>query len=322
MTQTRWVVQRLSTLHPDLEIEIAQVHTTGDKVTHLPLTQIGGDGVFVTEIENALHEQRIDLAVHSLKDLPTVQPEDLRLIIAGPREDVRDVLVTREPFQLSLGVLSSALMTSPTGEGLRVGTCSLRRTAQIRRLVPAAQILSLRGNVDTRLRKLESGDYDAIVLAAAGVRRLALVEQLAERLLPLPLDVLLPAPGQGALAIECRAEPEMMALLAPLRDDEVQVTTSAERMFMRRLGAGCYLPVAAYGSIVAEVLTLRGLVASLDGLRCITVQHSIPWTAHSGISDAEELGVNVAEQALMQGAQEIIQSLSLSGSQEQEQQHV
>lgn len=323
MTQTRWVVQRLQKLWPDLEVVIEQVRTTGDKVTNVPLSQIGGDGVFVTEIENALHERRIDLAVHSLKDLPTVQPDDLRLVIVGPREDVRDVLVTREPFHISDGKLYAEHMTSPTGEGLRIGTCSLRRTAQLRTIVPDAQILSLRGNVDTRLRKLESGAYDAIVLASAGIQRLALAEQLAERLTYLPLDLLLPAPGQGALAIECRAEAEIEALLAPLRDEAVQATTSAERMFMRRLGAGCYLPVAAYGAIADEVLTLTGLVASLDGTRRIDVQQRMPWSETAGVtsvSAAEQLGVDVAELALAQGAQEIIQALS--GPREWEQQYV
>lgn len=317
MTQTQWVVQRLRQQWPDLDVEIEQIHTTGDKVTNVPLSQIGGDGVFVTEIERALHERRIDLAVHSLKDLPTVQPDDLRLVVTGPREDVRDVFVSRELFQLSQafhisqqGTLVSEHMTSPTGEHVRIGTCSLRRTAQLRKFVPDAQILSLRGNVDTRVRKLEAGDYDGIVLAAAGLLRLGMQERLAGRMTYLPLEMMLPAPGQGALAIECRAEPQILELLAPLRDTSVQAATSAERMFMRRLGAGCYLPVAAHGEISEGSLTLRGLVASLDGARRIEVQQRIPWTLFTPCSEAEALGVRVAELALEQGAQAIIQELS------------
>jgi hydroxymethylbilane synthase len=325
MTQTLWVVQRLRQQWPDLDVEIEQIHTTGDKVTNVPLSQIGGDGVFVTEIERALHERRIDLAVHSLKDLPTVQPDDLRLVVTGPREDVRDVFVSREPFQLSQftlqkGTLLSEHMTSPTGEHLRIGTCSLRRTAQLRKFVPDAQILSLRGNVDTRVRKLEAGDYDGIVLAAAGLQRLEMQERLAGRMTYLPLTMMLPAPGQGALAIECRAEPQILELLAPLRDESVQATTSAERMFMRRLGAGCYLPVAAYGEISEGTLTLRGLVTSLDGARRIEVQQQIAWTSLTSCSEAEALGVQVAELALEQGAQEIIQELA--GPRDREQIHV
>jgi hydroxymethylbilane synthase len=317
MTQTQWVVQRLHQQWPDLDVEIEQIHTTGDKVTNVPLSQIGGDGVFVTEIERALHERRIDLAVHSLKDLPTVQPDDLRLVVTGPREDVRDVFVSRELFQLSQlfhtspqGTLVSEHMTSPTGAHLRIGTCSLRRTAQLHKFVPDAQILSLRGNVDTRVRKLEAGDYDGIVLAAAGLLRLGMQERLAGRMTYLPLEMMLPAPGQGALAIECRAEPQILELLAPLRDASVQAATSAERMFMRRLGAGCYLPVAAHGEISEGSLTLRGLVASLDGARRIEVQQRIPWTLFTPCSEAEALGVRVAELALEQGAQAIIQELS------------
>ncbi len=309
MTQTRWIVQRLHQQWPDLEITIEQIRTTGDRVTNVPLSRIGGDGVFVTEIEQALRERRIDLAVHSLKDLPTTQPEGLRVLVTGPREDVRDVFVAQQEFLIAENKFHPVEQGKEAAGPLRVGTGSLRRMAQMRALRPDVQILPLRGNVDTRVRKLTAGEYDGIILASAGLHRLNLQEQLHARLTYFPLTVMLPAPGQGALALECRDEPEPLALLTSLQDLAVQATTAAERAFMRRLGAGCYLPVAAYGEIVRDVLTLRGLVISLDGRQRVQLQQSVPWDASSALADAEQLGVRVAEQALEQGAEQIIQAL-------------
>ena len=316
MFQTNWITQRLHQLWPNLDVTIEQIRTVGDRITNVPLAQIGGDGVFVTEIEHALQERRIDLAVHSLKDLPTIQPDDLHILVVGPREDVRDVFVSREPFLISKGRLLPAGTDTNIRGPLRIGTGSLRRTAQIREFCSDVEILPLRGNVDTRIRKLDAGDYDGIVLASAGLHRLDLSERLAGRLTYFPVDMMLPAPGQGALALECRNEAMLHEILAPLQDLAVQAATSAERMFMRRLGAGCYLPVAAYGSIVRSIFTLHGLVASLDGQRRIEVMQQMPWTSTSTIADAEQLGVRAAEQALIQGAQEIVQSLTLLREQE------
>ncbi|HLG62997.1 MAG TPA: hydroxymethylbilane synthase [Ktedonosporobacter sp.] len=345
MIQTNWVIERLRQQWPNLEIAIEQIHTTGDRVSTLPLARIGGDGIFVTEIEQALRERRIDLAIHSLKDLPTAQPDGLRVVVPGPREDVRDVFVSHVPFQISAqgiqflaGGLSAPTMrreatncgSSPLHRGsagrldsktvmyngyqsatpLRIGTCSLRRTAQVLALYPDAQILPLRGNIDTRLRKLENGDYDAILLASAGLHRMALQQRLAARLIYCPIEALLPAPGQGALGLEIRDEPEWKTLLAPLADPVVQAATSAERMFMRHLGAGCYLPVAAYGELVDGTLTVTGLVISLDGQRRIRVRQSRAWTPGCTLACAEQLGVDLAEQALDQGASEIIQAVN------------
>ncbi len=320
MTQTYWAIEQLRQRWPDLEIAIEQIHTTGDRITDVPLTRIGGDGVFVTEIERALAERRIDLAVHSLKDLPTAQPDGLRVIVAGPREDVRDVLVSTTPFRMTHDRLIAEAFETRSERPVRIGTCSLRRTAQIRQLCPEAAILPLRGNVDTRLRKLDAGEYDAILLAAAGLHRLDLQARLAERLTYFPADVLLPAPGQGALGLEIRDEPALRELLAPLHDAAVQATTSAERMFMRRLGAGCYLPVAAYAEISGETLSISGLVISLDGLRRIRVQKQMLWTEEMSVEQAEQLGVRLAEEALEQGADAIISEVN--GSREQEHQRV
>src|SRR6266849_8359789 len=260
MLQTQSIIARLHQQWPDLDIQIEQIRTLGDRNTTLPLSAIGGDGVFVMEIERALLEGRIDLAVHSLKDLPTVQTAGLHICVVGAREDARDVLVWNEQY--------ASFGNSSPGDNaplpLRIGTCSLRRTAQLRALLPGIDILPLRGNVDTRLRKLDAGEYDGIVLAAAGLHRLGAHERVAHRMTYLPFDVMLPAPGQGALALEMRDEPSMGELVAHLNDSEVQATTSAERMFMRRLGAGCYLPIAAYGEIQHDRLALQGLVISLD----------------------------------------------------------
>jgi hydroxymethylbilane synthase len=324
MTQTNWIAQRLRQQWSHLDIQIEQIHTTGDQITNVPLAQIGGDGVFVTEIEHALVEKRIDLAVHSLKDLPTVQPEGLQVVVVGPREDVRDVLISRHNKRITSHAPSMAASSENQIPVMRLGTCSLRRAAQIRAFSPNVQILPLRGNVDTRLRKLEAGDYDSIVLAAAGLRRLYTQEVLQERfgdyIQYLPVETMMPAPGQGALAVECRRDSEVLALLAPLQDLSLQAATSAERMFMRHLGAGCYLPVAAYGSVVNEMLTVRGLVISLDGRQQVRVEQRMEWTPTATVEDAERLGEVLAEQAMVQGADAIIRGLT--GTREQEIFHV
>ncbi|WP_220197733.1 hydroxymethylbilane synthase [Ktedonospora formicarum] len=317
MIQTQSIIEKIHQQWPDVEIAIEQIRTIGDRVTSMPVSRIGGDGVFVTEIENALQERRIDIAVHSLKDLPTAQPEGLCVLTPGPREDVRDVLVSNGTLRISAqGVLEG---TTP-GRAPRIGTCSLRRTAQIRYLCPNAEILSLRGNVDTRLRKFEAGEYDAIIQAAAGLHRLNLQATLEGKLSYFPVAQMLPAPGQGALGLEIRDEPAFRELLAPLQDKNVQAATSAERTFMRRLGAGCYLPVAAHAYIVHERLVLRGLVTSLDGQRRILVQQEMGWNEYGILENAERLGIELAEKALAQGAYAII--AEIDGSRVQEQQHV
>jgi hydroxymethylbilane synthase len=320
MIQTEWVVERLRQQETTIEIDIEQIRTTGDAITHIPLNEIGNDGVFVMEIERALLEGRIDLAVHSLKDLPTTQPEGLSVMAVGAREDARDVLVVNDQidqiFEIGPGVYTNenehhaVYGGDPRGlPGVRIGTCSLRRTAQIRAFFPDVAILPLRGNVDTRLRKLDAGDYDGIVLAAAGLHRLGAHERLVGRMCYLPIEVMMPAPGQGALALEVRDEPEIQRLIAPLRNPATQATTSAERMFMGRLGAGCYLPVAAYSEVTDETLILKGLVISLDGQQQVRVHGSMPWTSEMHVEYAEQLGVQLAERALAEGAAEIINTL-------------
>jgi hydroxymethylbilane synthase len=325
MIQTQLVVERLKQQEPALEIAIEHIHTTGDAITHIPLTEIGNDGVFVMEIERALLEGRIDLAVHSLKDLPTTQPEGLSVLAVGTREDARDVLIVNShhdhqwDIDLHTGYCRGGACPRPDNPRLehgrpflRIGTCSLRRTAQIRALFPEVEILPLRGNVDTRLRKLDTGDYDAIVLAAAGLHRLGAHERLTGLISYLSVEMMMPAPGQGALALEMRDEPEMRQLVASLGNPVTQATTYAERMFMRRLGAGCYLPIGAHGAITGETLILRGLVISLDGQQQVRVHESTPWMPETPVERVEQLGVQLAERALTEGAAEIINTLQVT----------
>jgi hydroxymethylbilane synthase len=267
------------------------------------LTQIGGDGVFVKEIEHALLQGTIDLAVHSLKDLPTTQPEGLSISVVGEREDVRDVLIVNGNDDLK------SWLEHRTSQNMLIGTSSLRRSAQICSILPHAEILPIRGNVDTRLHKLESGEYDGIVLAAAGLHRLGRREELSHMMNYLPVEVMMPAPGQGALAIECREEHEIQMLLLPLRNSITHLATSAERAFLRRFGVGCTLPIAAYAALEENMLNLHGLVISPDGQRRVQVQGSIVCTPDTSLENAEQLGFELAERALSGGAAEIIGSL-------------
>jgi hydroxymethylbilane synthase len=267
------------------------------------LTHIGGDGVFVKEFEHALLQGTIDLAVHSLKDLPTTQPEGLSISVVGEREDARDVLIVNDHNNLE------SWFERRTSQIMLIGTSSLRRSAQLRSIFPQAEILPLRGNVDTRLRKLESGEYDGIVLAAAGLHRLGRREELAHRMSYLPVEVMMPAPGQGALALESREEHEIQMLILPLRNSITHLATSAERAFLRRFGIGCSLPIAAYAVLEEKMLDLHGLVVSLDGQRRVQVQGSIVCAPDTPIEYADKLGFELAEQALSAGATEIIDSL-------------
>lgn len=320
MLQTQAVIALLRQQWPQLDVQIEQIHTLGDRNTTMPLTAIGGDGVFVLEIERALLEGRIDLAVHSLKDLPTTQPAGLLARVIGDREDARDVLVWHEQYASTRDEFIKSMIrrdelkqdTDRAGSSppLRIGTCSLRRAAQLRGALSNVDILPLRGNVDTRLRKLDAGEYDAIVLAAAGLHRLGAHERVAQCMSYLPFEVMLPAPGQGALALEMRDEAVMHELIDPLRNRAVEATTSAERMFMRRLGAGCYLPIAAYGEIRNNRFSLQGLVISLDGEELIQVEQSKPWTEQETLEDALQMGEELAELALSDGADAIIATVN------------
>jgi hydroxymethylbilane synthase len=279
--QTDWVSTHLTAAWPDLACSINLFQTSGDKILDQPLPEIGGKGLFTEELENALRSSEIDIAVHSLKDLPVDNAPGLVLGAIGEREDPRDVLISRQYYTLA-----------NLPHGARVGTSSLRRSAQLLAARPDLQILSLRGNVDTRIRKAMQGEYDAIVLAAAGVLRLGFSSHIAEYL---SFDMMLPAPGQGALAVQCRAADEATcALLQPIDHLLTRSAVLAERAFLNGLGGGCSAPVAAY----AQADRLVGLVASQDGMRVIRV------SGEGG--DPLTLGSELAQQALAQGAQELL----------------
>lgn len=271
------MAQQLRAHHPHIEIIIRTITTKGDTRTDTPLPQIGAKGLFTREIEAALIAGEIHCAVHSLKDLPTESPTlpSLTLAAITERADARDVLISRHNVGLD-----------HLPRGARIGTSSLRRAAQLRAYRPDLQIVNLRGNVDTRLRKASSDEYDAIVLAAAGVLRLGYAERITEFL---SFDVMLPAPGQGALALQVRADDATTrAFLAPLDHAPTCAATTAERTFLRALGGGCQVPVAAYGEVNGDTLRLRGLIASEEGAQ---VKRS---EVRGAVTQAEALGNKLA----------------------------
>ena len=274
--QTDWVLARLREHWPDLASTVRVFTTTGDRLLDTPLPALGGKGVFTAELEDALLKGEIDVAVHSLKDLPVVVTPGLALGAICERVDARDVLVSAS---------GAALSALPAGA--RVGTSSLRRSAQLLQARPDLVILPLRGNVDTRLRKAQHGEYDAIVLAAAGVLRLGLEAAITEYL---PFDLMLPAPGQGALAVQCRSDDlAIQSLLKPLDHEPTRAAVEAERSFLRGLGGGCAAPVAAYAARLGGTLTLTGFAAA-QGRAGVRV-------SGQG-SDPHELGLRLARQAL------------------------
>ncbi len=275
--------------HPGLRVEVVHFTTHGDRVLDRPLPEIGGKGLFTQELEEALLAGQIDLAVHSLKDLPTDLADSFVLGAILPRGNPFDALISRK------GCTLAAL--SP---GATVGTSSLRRTAQLRAYRPDLRTESLRGNVDTRLRKAldPEGSYDAIVLAAAGLKRLGRGDAINEML---PPEVMLPAPGQGALAVQCRAgDAQTLEVLAPLDDPATRCAVTAERAFLHRLDAGCRLPVSAYAWLDGDDLRLTGRVSAVDGAQTLTVHGS------AALSKAFALGVELADQALAQGADALL----------------
>ncbi len=284
--QTQHVLQALERAWPRLACRMQRFQTKGDKTLDVPLPQIGGKGLFTAELEQALREKRIDVAVHSLKDLPTETASGLTLGAVLGRTTAQDALVAREPWTLD---------TLPVGAS--VGTSSYRRTAQLRHRRPDLAVVPIRGNVDTRVRKVQSGMYDAAVMAAAGLERLGLTEAITARL---PFEVMLPAPGQGALAVQCRADDaHTLSLLAALDDEADRAATTAERAFLQALGGGCATPIAAYARRDEDgFIEMEALIASLDGQVMIRVR--------GRGDDARQLGEDLAREALHQGAEEVL----------------
>jgi hydroxymethylbilane synthase len=286
--QAEWIKTQLGKFAPDTEITIAIIKTTGDALKSAPLAIIGGKGVFTKEIEDALLDHRIDLAVHSLKDLPTVIPAGLTLAAISEREDPRDALIVRR--DLATGTNSI--------EGLPrnavVGTSSPRRRAQLKHLRADLSLVELRGNVDTRLRKLDAGEYDAVILAAAGLNRLAVADRISSLI---PTETMVPAVGQGALAVEAReGDSEILELLRSLEDQSTRACCTAERALLRELGGGCQLPIAAHATVTGSTLTLMALVATPDGKQVIRDQIT------GQVEAAETMGRQMAAILLERGA--------------------
>lgn len=295
--QSEWVKSRIGVLHPQAEVSIEIIKTSGDRLKDAPLAIIGGKGVFTKELEDALLDGRIDLAVHSLKDLPTTLPTGLIIAAVTEREDARDALVLRQDFSLG----QSSIAKLPVGA--IVGTSSLRRLAQLKHLRQDIGIKDLRGNVDTRLRKLDAGDYDAIILASAGLNRLGLAKRISAYIDP---SEILPAVGQGALGIETRADDEAThALLKPLNHEATNAACMAERALLRTLGGGCHVPIAAHALVKDDQLHLEGLVAGLSGDTII--REAIEGAA----TEAMKLGETLAARLLEQGAKALLSGMNL-----------
>jgi hydroxymethylbilane synthase len=285
--QAQYVSNLLTKSHPGLHVDLLPLSTRGDELLDKRLDQAGGKGLFVKELENAMADARADLAVHSMKDVPADLPAGFAIAAITTREDPRDVFLSRK---------FDSLREMPPGATL--GTSSLRRAAQITERFARLEIRLLRGNVDTRLAKLERGDYDAIVLAAAGLKRLGLEARIRSHL---EVDDMLPAPGQGALGIEClAARAEVAALVAPLADSATTACVRAERAVSRALGGSCSLPLAAYAQSDSKKIRLRALVASSDGKRVIRCQ------VEGDAADPQGLGERAAADLRRQGADEVL----------------
>lgn len=288
MTQTQWVIERLEALGTGHAFAVQPIVTKGDRILDVTLSKIGGKGLFVKEIEQALLDGEADLAVHSLKDLPAEVPDGLVIAAVPPREDPRDALISRDGRRFE-ELLAGAV----------VGTSSLRRAAQLLAWRPDVRVVPLRGNVDTRLKRLEAGDFDAIVLAAAGLARMGWLNRVTEFL---PPERVIPAVGQGALAVECRADDdEVLALVARLNDCDTERAVRAERAFLHRLNGGCQVPLGAHAVVEGDRVRLTGFVGAPDGSRLIVE------TADG--TEAEEVGVAAAERILARGGDALLEQV-------------
>ena len=291
--QANWIKSALTEKFPHQSIELVIIKTQGDKILDVPLAQVGGKGLFVKEIEQALRDRRVDLAVHSMKDMPAEIPEGLCIGAIPRRETPSDVLISRKGLKLS------ELKTASV-----IGTSSLRRGAQLRHARTDIIIRPLRGNLDTRLRKLESEEMDAIVVAAAGVKRLNLEEKITEYL---DEEIMLPAVGQGALCIEIREnDPQVAEMISALDHSQTRTIVSGERAFLNRLEGGCQIPIAGHGKIENDRYILTGLVAEVDGSRLIKD------TASGPIEASERIGIELAERLLDKGADKLLEKIKES----------
>lgn len=289
LRQAHWVKSRLEEAHPEIEVVLIHIKTSGDKLD-IPLFKIGGKGLFVKEIEEALQRREVDLAVHSAKDLPATIPEGLALLAFPEREDPRDVLISKERKKWE-----------EIPQRARIGTGSLRRRVQLLALRPDLEIVPLRGNLDTRIKKMVSMELDGVVLAAAGLRRMGWEDQVTEYFSG---DQMLPAIGQGVLAVEGRAEDKrIQGLVAPLHHPPTALCIGAERGFLEVLGGGCQVPIAGWAQIEGDTIRLRGLVASTDGRRIIQGER------RGQAAESKAMGRALAEELLSRGAGDILREV-------------
>lgn len=287
LTQTNWFINELKAAGVPFEFEVKEIVTKGDRILDVQLSKVGGKGLFVKEIEQALYDKEIDFAVHSMKDMPSVLPEGLVIGCIPPREDARDAFISKGDVKFA-----------DLHEGAVVGTSSLRRSAQLLAIRPDLNIKWIRGNVGTRLNKLETEDYDAIILAAAGLKRLGWSDDVVTEYLD--VDVCLPAVAQGSLGIECRADDaELLAELAKLIDAATWTTAHAERAFLAAMDGGCQVPIAGYATVDGDNVTLTGLVAAPDA--SVVYEETVTGT------DAVAVGEQVAQKLTEQGAFDLIQ---------------
>jgi len=286
--QANWVKSELEKRYPGMEVTLTKIKTQGDKILDVPLAMVGGKGLFVKEIEEAMLRGEIDIAVHSMKDVPTIFPEGLALRCITKREDCRDIVVLRP------GVNS----WKDLPQGARIGTSALRRKAQLLHLRPDLQMVDIRGNVETRMRKLTEDNLDAVILAAAGMHRLGFTKQISEYL---PVYVSIPAIGQGALGIESRIDDdEINSLIDFFNHPQTDWAVRAERAFLKRLEGGCQVPIACHGTVENETLALTGFVSDCEGVRCLKK------TSTGSVHDAEKIGISLGDDLLILGAGKIL----------------
>jgi hydroxymethylbilane synthase len=287
LTQTNFVAEKIKKIMPETNIEICVIKTSGDIMQDVSLLTIGGQGVFVKELEDALLSKKIDLAVHSMKDIPGETPDELMFAAILPREDMRDVLVSRDNIKME---------SMP--KGAKIGTGSQRRGAQIKAMLPDVNIVPLRGNIETRLKKIETENLTGVILAAAGMKRMGLAEKITQFL---PVEMMLPAVGQGALGLQIRKmDIDLAKICASLDDMTTAAEVTAERSFLRSLGGGCRLPIAALGKLEGQRLSLEGMVAAPDGSSMIREK------IQGAKEEAEELGKKLAEIILEKGGKKLL----------------
>ncbi len=287
LVQARMVAERLKGMRPDLTVEVVSIKTRGDRMQNVSLVEIGGKGVFVKEIEEALLRGDIAMAVHSMKDVPVELPEGLVIAAVPEREDPRDVLVSKGGRKIE-GLT----------KGARIGTGSLRRGMQLRTLMPDIEIVPIRGNIDTRIRKIRTENLDGIIIAAAGMKRAGRAAEISQYI---PIEVMMPAVGQGVLGIEVRADDTAIRdLIDPLNHPDTVVESAAERAFLRRLGGGCQVPIAGIAQKQGDTLIMKGLVGSVDGR--VMIMDEIRGSSR----DAEDMGVTLAEKILSRGGRAVL----------------